>query len=246
MPRERIPEWAPRSRKRTGVFGFNPVTFGSVPQRYSQNKVCLRVSRKSMFTTTRDPIIKQSAEPVDRDAFGLLYRTHAGLVYRLCLRLLHDPVEAEDAAQDVFVRVFLKVHTFRGDSAFSSWLYRLTTNVALMRLRGNKSRNCNWLRENLEDSDHPATDANLGGILYRIDIQAAIDSLPVGYRTAFILHDIQGYRHNEIAGICGYSVGNSKSQVHKARRRLRLLLSDMRKKDTANIRSRPVCLGFGT
>jgi RNA polymerase sigma-70 factor, ECF subfamily len=195
-----------------------------------------------MFTT-RDPTTKQSVE-LDRDAFGLLYRTHAGLVYRLCLRLLRDPVEAEDAAQDVFIRVFLKIHTFRGDSAFSSWLYRLTTNVALMRLRGNKLRNSSQLGENLEDLDYPAidvaaTDANLA-ILYRIDIQAAIDSLPRGYRTAFILHDIQGYRHNEIAGICGYSVGNSKSQVHKARRRLRQLLSDTRKKDAANILRAPI------
>jgi RNA polymerase sigma-70 factor (ECF subfamily) len=164
---------------------------------------------------------------------------------------LRDPVEAEDAAQDVFIRVLLKVHTFRGDSAFSSWLYRVTTNIALVRLRGNKRRNCNRPGESQEDPDPSAldigaSDANLVGILYRIDLQAAIDSLPHGYKQAFILHDIQGYRHSEIAGICGYSVGNSKSQVHKARRRLRQLLSNMCTKGAANIRPRQVCLSSGT
>ena len=146
--------------------------------------------------------------------------------------MLRDPADAEDATQDVFVRVFLKAHTFRGDSAFSSWLYRLTINIALMRLRRSK-RNYNLPGESKEDFDHASTeigapDPNLCGLLYRLDLQAAIDSLPEGYKAALILHDIQGYLHNEIAEICGYSVGNSRSQLYKARRRLRNLISELR------------------
>jgi RNA polymerase sigma-70 factor (ECF subfamily) len=144
--------------------------------------------------------------------------------------MLRDPVEAEDAAQDVFVRLFLKIHTFRGESAFSSWLYRLAINVVLMRFRRNK-RNGNTPRENLDGADYPdremgAPDPYLSGLLCRIDLQAAIDVLPEGYKAAFILHDIHGYGHKEIAAIFGCSIGNSKSQLHKARRRLRKLLSD--------------------
>jgi len=144
--------------------------------------------------------------------------------------MLRDPVEAEDAAQDVFVRLFLKIHTFRGESAFSSWLYRLAINVVLMRFRRNKC-NGNTPRENLDSVDNPdremgAPDPYLSGLLCRIDLQAAIDVLPDGYKAAIILHDIHGYGHKEIAAIFGCSIGNSKSQLHKARRRLRTLLSE--------------------
>jgi len=167
----------------------------------------------------------------DREAFAFIYRSHSELVRRVCLRMLRDPAEAEDAAQDVFFRVFLKINTFRGESAFSSWLYRLTTNIVLMRFRRNKH---NWtsLGECTADDSDPgseigAPDPHLSGLPARIDLQAAIDVLPDGYKAAFILHDVHGYDHKEIAEIFGYSVGNSKSQLHKARRRLRTLLADI-------------------
>jgi len=173
----------------------------------------------------------QLAHQGDREAFALIYRSYSGLVYRVCLRMLRNPAEAEDAAQDVFFRVFLKINTFRGDSAFSSWLYRLTTNVVLMRFRRNKH---NWTSfgectgdDGGPSSEIDAPDLHRSGSLGWIDLQAAIEVLPEGYKAAFILHDVHGYEHKEIASIFGYSVGNSKSQLYKARRRLRKLLADM-------------------
>lgn len=168
-------------------------------------------------------------------AFEFLYRDYCGLVQRLCLRMLRDPTEAEDATQDVFVRVLTKIHTFRGESAFSSWLYRLTTNIVLMRFRRNKHI-CTSLSEPMEDEGVPGDrvagpDLHWTGLLDRIDLQAAIDLLPDGYKTAFILHEVHGYDHKEIAEIFGYSIGNSKSQLYKARRRLRQLLGDTCKEE---------------
>jgi RNA polymerase sigma-70 factor, ECF subfamily len=142
--------------------------------------------------------------------------------------MLRDPVEAEDAPQDVVVCVFHKINTFRGESAFSSWLYRLTINSVLMRFRKKKHA---WipLEERRDDdgascSETEAVDLNLSGVLDRIDLQSAIAVLPNSQKTAFVLHDIQGYDHREIAKMFGYSTGNSKSQLHKARLRLRSLL----------------------
>jgi len=166
----------------------------------------------------------------DPGGFDLIYRSYRELVQRICLRTLRDPTEAEDASQDVFVRVLSKIHTFRGESAFSSWLYRLTTNIVLMRLRKNK-HTCLSLCEPLNDANVPCGeiggfDAHLRGLSSKIDLEAAIDLLPKGYKSVFILHDVQGYEHKEIAEIFKYSIGNSKSQLHKARKRLRKLLCD--------------------
>ena len=173
----------------------------------------------------------------DMQAFEFIYRSYCGFVHQICLRMLRDPIEAEDAAQDVFVCVFRKINTFRGESAFSSWLYRLTTNSVFMRFRKNKHKNA-WisLEEHREEeaalcSEIGARDLNLSGLLDRIDLQSAIDVLPNGYKTAFLLHDIQGYDHREIAEMFGYSTGNSKSQLHKARLRLRSLLDGVPKKE---------------
>jgi len=157
-----------------------------------------------------------------------VFKVNGELIRRICLRMLRDPIEAEDAAQDVFVHVLRKLHTFRGDSALSSWLYRLTTNLVLMRFRKNRHKNYS-LRGLLEDDGEllgilAKPDLYLQGVIDRVDIQAAIDMLPRGYKTVFILHDIQGYAHKEIAELLGYSVGNSKSQLHKAHRHLRKLL----------------------
>lgn len=161
------------------------------------------------------------------DSFEDIYRSYAELVYRVCLRTLRDPVEAEDATQDVFVRVLLKLHTFRGEAAFSSWLYRLAMNVVLMRFR--KSRKSISLDElpELEIENHTGaqmTEAYPSNAVDRIDLQTALKHLPAGVKTVFVLHDIQGYRHRQIAEFLGYSEGNSKAQLHRARLRLRKLL----------------------
>lgn len=171
----------------------------------------------------------------DVSAFDLIYRSYRTYVQRICLCMLRDPVEAEDATQDVFVRLFYKINTFRGESAFSSWLYRLTTNSVLMRFRKNRQR---WVAfEETEEcnesscSEISVTDLNLSGVLDRIDLESAIKVLPVGYKAALVLHDIQGYRHREIAEMLGRSIETSKSQLHKAHLRLRKLLGDTPKKE---------------
>jgi RNA polymerase sigma-70 factor (ECF subfamily) len=161
-------------------------------------------------------------------AFEDVYKANSKLVRRLCLRMLRDPIEAEDAAQDVFLRVLLKLHTFRGESALSSWLYRLTTNIVLMRFRKNNQEQPSR-RMFLDDDSEPGSqiskpDLYLSAAADRVDLQAAIDLLPGGTRAVFVLHEIQGYAHKEIAERFGYSIGNSKSQLYKARRRLRKLL----------------------
>ena len=164
----------------------------------------------------------------DAKAFDFIYRSHCDFVYRICLRMLRDPVEAEDAAQDVFVCLLRKISTFKGESAFSSWLYRLTENSVLMRLRKKKHARIP-LEEPIDDEkgsyrEFCVPDLNLCGLLDRIDLQSAVNVLPNGYKTAFVLHDVQGYDHEEIAEMSGHSIGNSKAQLHRARRKLRTLL----------------------
>src|SRR5215467_51232 len=179
----------------------------------------------------------------DVHAFEFIYQSYCEFVHRICLRMLRDPIEAEDATQDVFVCVLRKMNTFRGESAFSSWLYRLTTNSVLMRFRRNKGT---WvpLEESLESetascNEMGALDLNLKGLLDRIDLESAIGVLPKGYKTALVLHDIHGYDHREIAEMYGNSVGSSKSQLHKARRRLRKLLGGTPKKSESKVQYLP-------
>ena len=166
-------------------------------------------------------------------AFEFLYRLHGRRVYALCLRMVGNPADAEDLMQEAFLQLFRKIGTFRGESAFSTWLHRMTVNVVLMRLR-KKSLPTDSLEETLEPDaensgpkrDDGAPDLRLSGAVDRVNLERSIEKLPPGYRTVFVLHDVQGYEHNEIAGIMGCSVGNSKSQLHKARTRLRELLQE--------------------
>jgi RNA polymerase sigma-70 factor (ECF subfamily) len=171
------------------------------------------------------------AQQGDPAAFEIIYHLYSGRVYALCLRMLCDPVEAEDLVQEVFIQLFRKIHTFRGESAFSTWLHRLTTNLVLMRLRRKKpmSISLDEIMGSEERDGKPrqeigGPDPGLSGLADRINLQSAIDQLPQGYKKIFILYDVQGYEHSEIAKILGRSIGNSKSQLHKARKRLRELL----------------------
>jgi RNA polymerase sigma-70 factor (ECF subfamily) len=173
------------------------------------------------------------AQQGDAAAFERLYQLHNRRVYSLCLRMVGNTAEAEDLTQEAFLQLFRKVSTFRGESAFSTWLHRLAVNVVLMKLRkksGTES-SLEQITEPDEDSGGPrrdfgAPDLRLSGSIDRVNLQRAIDQLPPGYRAVFVLHDVQGYEHNEIAGIMGCSIGNSKSQLHKARMRLRELLQE--------------------
>src|SRR5208282_1003787 len=166
-------------------------------------------------------------------AFEVLYHLHKRRVYSLCLRMVSNPAQAEDLAQEAFLQLFRKIGTFRGESAFSTWLHRMTVNVVLMRLR-KKSLPTDSLEETMEPDaegsgpkrDVGAPDLRLSGAVDRVNLERSIEQLPPGYRTIFVLHDVQGYEHNEIANIMGCSVGNSKSQLHKARTRLRELLQE--------------------
>lgn len=169
----------------------------------------------------------------DSAAFDFLYQLHGRRVYALCLRMVNNPADAEDLMQEAFLQLFRKIGTFRGESAFSTWLHRMTVNVVLMRLR-KKSLPTDSLEETLDPEqennspkrDVGAPDLRLSGAVDRVNLERSIEQLPPGYRTVFVLHDVQGYEHNEIADIMGCSVGNSKSQLHKARTRLRELLQE--------------------
>jgi RNA polymerase sigma-70 factor (ECF subfamily) len=189
----------------------------------------------------------QLAQQGDAAAFEIIYKQYCGRVYSLCLRMLHDPVEAEDLAQEVFIQLFRKIHTFRGESAFSTWLHRLTANLVLMRLRRKTPVSISLDVSGSEEEDAKrrieigGPDPRLSGLIDRVNLQAAIDQLPEGYREIFILYDVHGYEHNEIAQILGRSVGNSKSQLHKARKRLRELLQGMPNLHPTRGRKTPGC-----
>ena len=186
-------------------------------------------STTSCLSESETILLAQRGDPA---AFERLYRLHSRRVYALCLRMVTNPVEAEDLTQDAFLQVFRKLHTFRGDSGFSTWLHRLTTNIVLMRFR--KAKHAELPFDDLqptEENAHPqldpgADDLCLNGLIDRVNLSRAVEQLPDGYRQMFVLHDVQGYEHNEIAEILGCSVGNSKSQLHKARLRLRHLLRE--------------------
>lgn len=168
----------------------------------------------------------------DKEAFACLYETHKRRVYAICLRITRERAEAEDCAQEAFLQCFQKLPTFRGDSALSTWLYRLTVNVVLMRLRTSHGKpvslDTGGTQEDAAESTMlnacPVDDLQLTGAIDRIAIHRALRKLPPGYRTIFLLHDVEGKAHSEIARELGCSIGNSKSQLHQARVRLRRFL----------------------
>jgi RNA polymerase sigma-70 factor (ECF subfamily) len=198
--------------------------------------------RQQPATEPSEAHLIERAKLGDAEAFQALYDKHKRRVYSLCLRMTANTAEAEDLAQEAFLQLFRKIATFRGESAFSTWLHRLSVNVVLMHLR-KKSLPVVSLEETTqgteEDSpkrDFGADDIALAGSIDRMQLQRAVDDLPPGYRTIFVLHDIEGYEHNEIAKIAGCSIGNSKSQLHKARMKLRDLLKMNRAEKAAKSR----------
>ena len=156
----------------------------------------------------------------DNAAFEELYRQHAGRVYALCLRLSGDTTRAGELTQDVFVRCWERLGSFRGESAFSSWLHRLAVNVALSTHRGDSRR---WKRVEAV-STLPDAAGSARADSSDIDLEKAIAALPAGARTVFVLHDVEGYRHEEIANLMGIAIGTSKAHLFRARRLLRKTL----------------------
>ena len=175
----------------------------------------------------------EKAKQGDAQAFEVLYNLHKRRVYSLCLRMTANAAEAEDLTQEAFLQLFRKIGTFRGESAFSTWLHRMAVNVVLMQLR-KKNLPVVPLEDTMETEDEApkkelgAADLKLAGSIDRLQLERAIERLPPGYRTIFVLHDVEGFEHNEIADIAGCSIGNSKSQLHKARIKLRELLKTSR------------------
>ena len=159
-------------------------------------------------------------------AFELIYERYHRRTYSLCLRMTNNTTEAEDLTQEVFIQLFRKIGSFRGASAFSTWLHRLTVNQVLMHFRRRSVKN----EKTSEDGEMPeqivsgTENPDKMPIVDRIALNNAIAELPNGYRSVFVLHDIEGYEHEEVSRIMGISVGTSKSQLHKARLKLRGLL----------------------
>ena len=171
------------------------------------------------------------AQHGDADAFGALFQAHRSRIYSVCLRMTSNGAEAEDLTQDTFLQVFRKINKFRGDSAFSTWLHRIAVNTVLMHFRKN-SLNQVSLDEPQSDRngakirrEYGIRDRNLAGCIDRVALARAMEQLPAGYRTIFLLHEVEGYEHQEIAEMLSCSVGNSKSQLYKARLRFRELLT---------------------
>ena len=185
----------------------------------------------------------QLAATGDMEAFEKIYRRYHHRVYSLCLRMNRNVAQAEDLTQEVFIQVFRKIHTFRGESSFNTWLHRLTVNQVLMHFRKPMVR----AEQTTEDDSFPVRVArgtenpNKMGLIDRISLDEAIAQLPPGYRTVFILHDVEGYEHEQISRMLGLAVGTSKSQLHKARMRLRSLLSN-RKTSRARLQDSSVPL----
>ena len=168
--------------------------------------------------------VVRRAQEGDPAAFGELYKEHVGRVHAICLRICADRARAEELTQDVFVRVWEKLWSFRGESRFSTWLYRLAVNVAIQSARTETKQRARFVTdqsaEELESSSRQPPRAELS-LEVRIDLERAVSALPPGARTVLVLRDIEGYKYKEVAELTGLALGTVKAQIHRARRLLR-------------------------
>lgn len=190
-----------------------------------------------MLNESAIPVVLESdvirrAQAGDPEAFGVLFQKHKARVYALCLRMTRNTAEAEDLTQEAFLHVFRKLSAFRADAALSTWLYRVTVNTVLMHFRKKSLCTVSVDKPGAGEQDggaapreFPSKDVRLAGCVDRLALNRALSELPNGYRRIFLLHEVAGYEHREIANFLGCSVGNSKSQLHKARQRIREILS---------------------
>ncbi|MEO6050494.1 MAG: RNA polymerase sigma factor [Pyrinomonadaceae bacterium] len=177
-------------------------------------------------STAKDIELTRVAAHGDMAAFEEIYKRHHRRVYSVCLRMLQNPSEAEDLTQDVFIQLYRKIGSFRGDSAFTTWLHRMTVNQVLMHFR---KRTVKYEKTTMEGETPVQMVAGTSNpermrIVDKIALDNAIEQLPNGYKNVFVLHDVEGFEHEEVARILGCSVGTSKSQLHKARLKLQKLL----------------------
>lgn len=181
-----------------------------------------------MYSGARKPQAMKSTP--DMEAFEEIYHLHHKRVYSICFRMLQNASDAEDLTQQVFIQLYRKLHTFRGESSFTTWLHRLTVNQVLMHFR----RRMVKTEKTTDDGSTPirivtgTENPSRMALIDRIALNQAIGQLPLGYRMVFILHDVEGFEHDQIGKMLGCAVGTSKSQLHKARQRLRELLTGRR------------------
>jgi RNA polymerase sigma-70 factor, ECF subfamily len=179
---------------------------------------------------TADLELARRCRDNEAGAFDELYRAHAGRLYNLVFRMAGSAQEAEDLLQEVFLHAHRKLGSFRGDSSLGTWLYRLAVNQCLDFLRGRQTK-MTRATSSLDDDNAVEPSAAMPAVptaVSRIDLERAIAKLPDGCRAAFVLHDVEGFEHNEVARLLGVSEGTSKSQVHKARTKLRAMLAAQR------------------
>jgi RNA polymerase sigma-70 factor (ECF subfamily) len=192
-------------------------------------------ARDETNRTESERSLVQRAQTGDEQAFATLFQSHKKRVYSVCLLMTKDIAEAEDLTQEAFLQVFRSVGSFRGDSAFSTWLYRVAVNTVLMKLRRRKCAPMVSLDEPVSAEspslrrDVGKADPRLSGVIDRIALRRAMQELPEGCRQIFALHEVEGYQHHEIAKMLDCSVGNSKSQLHKAKMKMRDLLFPKRR-----------------
>jgi RNA polymerase sigma-70 factor (ECF subfamily) len=189
--------------------------------------------RKQLASPTKlrlDDVLVQ-AQAGDSDAFSKLYYRHRKRVFTICIRMVHDFCLAEDLTQETFIQLHRKLATFRGESVFTTWLHRIAVNIVLMHLRKRALPVVSLDNLASDDSDQyfksgfGASDLKQVGVVDRLTIDRAVAALAPGYRNTFLLHDVHGFEHREIASLHGCSLGNSKSQLYNARRALRGSLS---------------------
>lgn len=178
------------------------------------------------YTTSSDYALTRGAARGDAAAFEELYRLHHRRVYTLCLRMTQNEAEAEDITQDVFIVLLHKAGDYRAEASFTTWLHRMTVNQVLMHFRRKKAKREEQVEDDPEESgaSHRTAGSRPAQLIDRITLEDALSRLPPGYRAAFVLHDIEGFEHEEVAKLLGCAVGTSKSQLHKARTKLRKLL----------------------
>ncbi len=206
-----------RNLDRIHVIGHGPKPLHSHPLRSVRPTTCKQMGRVQNRVTD----------------FAELYSNYYKRVYRWCFRIVRNREDAEDLTQDTFIHVMRKIHTFRGDASLSTWMYSVARNTALMRLRRKRlpQTSLDESHEYGEGSSNPynsigLADHSSGDPDARIDLTRAVERLPKGFKAALLLHDLEDYTHSEIARYRGWTTGTSKSQVHKARFRMRELLGE--------------------
>ncbi len=207
---------------------LNATVADRAEEKRQNSDVRTRKARESRAITsdTPDYDLTQWAASGDLEAFEMLYKKYHRRAYSLCLRMTNSVAEAEDLTQEAFIQLFRKAGSFRGDSAFTTWFHRLTVNQVLMHFRKKSFKN----EKTTGDGEMPEKTGLARNykaqtpILNRMDLKKAIAQLPPGYRSVFVLHDVEGFEHAEVAEMLGISVGTSKSQLHKARLKLRGML----------------------